>query len=240
MLGRWIFKKSNWRPVGLLNTLDQLLEGGAAVVEDGLLQVVSDGDFSCFLVNSINQYSLDGLDFDWEHPGATDIPDVPSGSPEDGKEYPQFLKDLRSALPKGATMSIAAPASYWYLQGFPIKDMSEVLDFIIYMTYDLHGQWDYDNAFSAPGRPARNCLRSHVNMTETEFALAMITKAGVPSNKVVVGVSSYGRAFQMTAKGCTGPMRTYTEPESGATPRKCTATVGFCCFSLLSCRYYLA
>jgi GH18 family chitinase len=77
-------------------------------------------------------------------------------------------------------------------------------------------------------------------MTETEFALAMITKAGVPSNKVVVGVSSYGRAFQMTAKGCTGPMCTYTEPESRATPRKYTATAGFCCFSLLSCQYYLA
>jgi GH18 family chitinase len=116
-------------------------------VEDELLQVVSDGDFSCFLVNSINQYSLDGVDFDWEHPGATDIPGVLPGSLGDGKKYLQFLKDLRSALPKGAAMSVAAPASYWYLQGFPIKDMSEVLDFIIYMTYDLHGQWDYDNAF---------------------------------------------------------------------------------------------
>jgi GH18 family chitinase len=209
-------------------------------VEVGLLQVVSDGDLSCFLVNSIYQYSLDGVDFDWEHPGATDISGVLPGSPEDGKKYLQFLKDLRSALPKGATMSIAAPASYWHVQGFPIKDMSKVLDFIIYMIYDLHGQRDLGNSFSALGCPARNCLRSHVNMSETKFALVMITKAGVLSNKAVVGVSSYGRAFQMTAKGCTEPMCTYTELESGATPGKRTATAGFCCFSLLSCWYYLA
>lgn len=64
-----------------------------------------------------------------------------------------------------------------------------------FMTYDLHGQWDYGNKWSVPGCPAGNCLRSQVNSTETHTALSMITKAGVPSNKIVVGVTSYGRAF---------------------------------------------
>ena len=66
------------------------------------------------------------------------------------------------------------------------------------MTYDLHGQWDYGNQYSDPGCPTGNCLRSHVNLTETINALSMITKAGVPSNKIVVGVSSYGRSFQVS------------------------------------------
>lgn len=26
--------------------------------------------------------------------------------------------------------------------------MAAVADYVVYMTYDLHGQWDYDNAFS--------------------------------------------------------------------------------------------
>jgi len=58
-------------------------------------------------------------------------------------------------------------------------------------------------------------------------ALAMITKAGVPTNKLVVGVASYGRSFQMTSSGCTGPECTFTGPESGATPGKCTGTAGY-------------
>jgi GH18 family chitinase len=37
-------------------------------------------------------------------------------------------------------ISVAAPASYWYLKGFPIKLMSDYCDYIVYMTYDLHGQ----------------------------------------------------------------------------------------------------
>lgn len=55
----------------------------------------------------------------------------------------------------------------------------------------------------------------------------MITKAGVPSNKVVVGVTSYGRAFQMTTPGCYGEMCTFTGSASGATPGPCTGVAGY-------------
>jgi chitinase len=55
----------------------------------------------------------------------------------------------------------------------------------------------------------------------------MITKAGVPSKKVVVGLSSYGRSFQMVKAGCIGPMCQYTGPKSGATPGRCTKTAGY-------------
>ena len=63
---------------------------------------------------------------------------------------------------------MAAPASYWYLRAFPIKEMADVVvciaetnsllaltktnnifkDYIVYMTYDLHGQWDYISKFA--------------------------------------------------------------------------------------------
>ncbi|KAH6669266.1 glycoside hydrolase superfamily [Halenospora varia] len=104
--------------------------------------------------------------------------------------------------------------------------MSAVVDYIVYMTYDLHCQWDYGNANLDPGCPGGNCLCSHVNLTETLNSLSMITKAGVPTNKIVVGVSSYGRSFQMTTPGCTGPMCTYTGTTSGAQPAPCTNTRG--------------
>jgi spore germination protein YaaH len=87
---------------------------------------------------------------------------------------------VRAIMPAGKTLSIAAPASYWsvesasetsrseelmslgrrYLKGFPIAQMAPLLDYIVYMTYDLHGQWDYGNPFSIEGCEAGNCLRS--------------------------------------------------------------------------------
>ena len=142
--------------------------------------------------------------------GAPDIPGIPAGLDSDAPNYLAFLKLLKGKMPQDKTVSIAAPASYWYLKQFPISDMAKVLDYIVYMTYDLHGQWDAGNQWSQDGCTSGSCLRSHVNLTETNYALAMITKAGVPSNKITVGISSYGRSFGMADASCKGAMCRFT------------------------------
>jgi GH18 family chitinase len=183
--------------------------------------------FATNVVNFIVDNDLEGVDFDWEYPGAPDIPGIPAGDAGDGERYLQFLKLVREKLPDSKTLAIAAPASFWYLKGFPIAEISEVVDYIVYMTYDLHGQWDYGNQYATPGCPEGNCLRSHVNLTETTSALSMITKAGVPSNKIIVGLASYGRSFKMIEAGCTGPMCKYVGPDSAAAKGECTNTAGY-------------
>ncbi|KAK3361762.1 hypothetical protein B0T24DRAFT_690163 [Lasiosphaeria ovina] len=177
------------------------------------------------VVRFINDNGLDGVDFDWEYPGAPDISDVPPGGPEDAPNYLTFLRDVRKALPDNKTVSIAVPASFWYLKQFPIKQISAVVDYIIYMTYGLHGQWDYDNKKVNDG--CFNCARHHVNTTEVDYALSMITKAGVPSNKVIVGMDLYGRTFGLTQKGCRGNSWTFGGKNSTALKGWCTDTAGY-------------
>ncbi|KAL6700983.1 hypothetical protein J3F84DRAFT_402901 [Trichoderma pleuroticola] len=181
------------------------------------------------LVNFMNRKNLDGFDFDWEYPGAPDIPDVPPGSADEGKNYLAFLSLLKSRLPSGKSISIAIPASFWYLQSYPVKDMANYVDYFIYMTYDLHGQWDVDNKWAIPSCEGGNCLRSHVNKTETYNALAMLTKAGVKSKQIVVGVTSYGRSFRMADQKCSGPFCTFLggKSDSRAYEARCTQTAGY-------------
>ncbi|KAI8316648.1 Killer toxin subunits alpha/beta [Colletotrichum sp. SAR11_59] len=184
-------------------------------------------NFVANIVAFVQDNDLDGIDIDWEYPAAPDIPDIPAGTAEDAANYLTFFTKLRAAMPSDKSVSFCAPASFWYLKGYHIEEMAELADYIVYMTYDLHGQWDYSNQYAIDGCPEGNCLRSHTNITETLLALSMITKAGVPSSKLAVGVSSYGRSFQMTTPGCTGPMCTYTGDGSGAYPGPCTGTAGY-------------
>jgi chitinase len=42
-------------------------------------------------------------------------------------------------MPAGKTVSVTAPASFWYLQYFLIQALSLIVDYLVYMTYDLRG-----------------------------------------------------------------------------------------------------
>ncbi|ROW15174.1 hypothetical protein VPNG_03014 [Cytospora leucostoma] len=172
---------------------------------------------------------LDGVDIDWEYPGAPDIPGIPAGGADDGANYLAFLVVLRDLLGTEKSISTAAPSSYWYLKAYPLAEISNVVDYIVFMTYDLHGQWDYGNANVNPGCPTGNCLRSQVNLTETMTSLSMITKAGVPFNQVVVGVSSYRRSFQMASAGCytENCLFTGSSTVSNAAEGLCTVTARY-------------
>jgi GH18 family chitinase len=135
------------------------------------------------IANFVKKHDLDGVDIDWEYPGAPDLPESDPGKPEEGTNYLFFLVTLKNLL-RGRTVSIAAPSSYWYLKQYPIEAMGAILDYIVFMTYDLHGQvsfksthynslyydllflavpgrqWDANNQWSQEGCPTGNCLRT--------------------------------------------------------------------------------
>jgi hypothetical protein len=49
----------------------------------------------------------------------------------------------------------------------------------------------------------------------------------MPAEKIFIGIASYGRSFKTTKEGCSGPMCTFTGPESGARKGRCTDTAGY-------------
>jgi GH18 family chitinase len=72
-------------------------------------------------------------------PQAPDLPNILKGSPDEPGNYLKFLQLVKSKLPSDKSLSIAAPASFWYLKQFPIAAISRTVDYIVHTTYDLHG-----------------------------------------------------------------------------------------------------
>ena len=151
--------------------------------------------FATNVVNFLKDYDLDGIDLDWEYPGAPDIPGIPADDTESGENYNELLKLIKSKLPSGKTLSIAIPSSYWYLKNYPIKDMQANIDYQVFMTYDIHGTWDLDKD------PHVKC---HTNKTEVVDALKMLDKAGVQIGKTYGGIANYGRSYKLSSSSCTG------------------------------------
>lgn len=57
----------------------------------------------------------------------------------------------------------------------------------------------------------------------------IVTKAGVPNDKIFVGESSYGRSFRMAKDDCWRPDCEFTgsRTQSDANPGRCTKTAGY-------------
>lgn len=90
-----------------------------------------------------DQYGFDGVDFDWEYPGADDR----GGTANNGVDFTSMLEELRTAIDANSRdyiVTFTAPTSYWYLRHFDITAMTKHVDWINLMAYDLHGVWDRD------------------------------------------------------------------------------------------------
>jgi chitinase len=204
-----------WAKFLRLQGVKRIVSFGAGSIGDERFRQAVKSDRVKAFANSITSFvkrtpQLDGIEFDWEFPTTT----------KEGAGYGLLIALVRGALPD-KIISVALPSGFWNLRWYPVTAVAPLVDYIVFMTYDMHGKWNFNEYTpESSGCPQRNCVRSHVNMTETMDTLAMITKAGVPASKIIVGLASYGRSFELAVSGCSGPNCQFTN--NFAKPGRCT------------------
>ncbi|EEU41819.1 uncharacterized protein NECHADRAFT_53983, partial [Fusarium vanettenii 77-13-4] len=158
-LGGWTFNDNNtiWQPV--FSDLSSTKEKRATFLDE--------------LLKFMNRYGFDGVDIDWEYPGAPDR----GGKPDDGENLTKLFKEMRTTFDKTPgkrkEISFTAPTSYWYMRHFDITGSAEAVDYVNVMSYDLHGIWDANN-------PIGSKVLAHTNLTEIDLALDLFWRGADP------------------------------------------------------------
>ncbi|KAI9035631.1 uncharacterized protein KD926_003171 [Aspergillus affinis] len=165
------------------------------------------------LVHFMQTWGFDGVDLDWEYPGADDR----GGNPDDTANFVELLRDMKNAFQGRYGISVTLPASYWYLRWFDLQGMQEHLDFFNIMTYDIHGVWDASNKNTGP------YVRPHTNITEIKLGLDLLWRNDVDPSRVNFGLGWYGRSFTLEDPSCNQPNCIFSY---GGKPGECTNSSG--------------
>lgn len=154
----------------------------------------------------MQRYQFDGIDIDWEYPGQ-----IGAGNPfrvEDKQNFTAMLKELRMALDAlSATtqihypLTIAAAAGASFIANTEMNIAAQYLDFVNIMTYDFTGSWSMEtghhtNLFASKmGKGSR---------MDSNKGVALLIAAGVPVEKLVLGVAFYGKSWILTQPDARG------------------------------------
>ncbi|KAF8508013.1 chitinase [Hysterangium stoloniferum] len=149
------------------------------------------------LSDFVSKYKFDGIDFDWEQPGKQAI-GCNIVSPEDTANYLRLLQELRRfKATSGLILTVAAPAAPFVdSTGVPstsVSGFAKVLDYIKIMNYDVWGPW---TSVLGPNSPLEDaCAPPQYQLGSAVAAVAAWKNAGMPLDKIVLGVAGYGYGY---------------------------------------------
>jgi len=158
-------------------------------------------DFVDSVLDLLQAYGFDGIDLSWEYPGATDR----GGRSEDKENYNLLVSDLRKAFYSDYIISVALPPSRSRVEaGYDLATISEQVDFMNVLTYDMRGHWDgkADHHAAIDKRPHDTWEYQDLNF---KSAMQMLVENGADKDKLLGGIPFYARTFTLSDPKETKP-----------------------------------
>jgi chitinase len=197
----------NFRTLNLLKQQNPTLKilisiGGwtwSAKFSDAVLTDTSRQRFVASAVDIINKYDLDGIDIDWEYPSISGL----EGNifrPEDKQNFVLLFKELRrqtdslaAITHKKYLLSTAAGGFKSFVDHNDIGAAAQFMDFVNLMTYDYS-----ESGKIASHHTALYSSKGDQTHNNADEAVRLFEAAGVPAEKLVMGVAFYGHSSILT------------------------------------------
>ncbi|MFI1162891.1 glycosyl hydrolase family 18 protein [Streptomyces sp. NPDC020801] len=154
---------------------------------------------------------FDGIDIDWEYPNACGLTCDTSGA----AAFRNVMAALRAKFGSAALVTAAVTAdgsAGGKIEAADYAGAAASVNWYNVMTYDFFGAWDAQGP-TAPHSP----LTSYSGIPKAGFttadAIAKYKAAGVPANKLLIGIGFYGRGWTGVTQDAPGG--TATGPAAG-------------------------
>ncbi|MFB6453888.1 glycoside hydrolase family 18 protein [Chitinophaga sp. Hz27] len=175
----------------------------SANFSDAVLTDTARAAFAKSAVDIIAKYNLDGVDIDWEYPAREgEVGNI--FRPEDKVNYTLMFAALRKELDqlekkthKKLLLTTATAGFVGFLETTEMDKAQKYLDYINIMTYDCYSTkfaGHHTNLF-----PTKAFEKSR----NADEAVQAYIAAGVPAEKLVMGIAFYGRNFKVTDSTAT-------------------------------------
>jgi chitinase len=145
----------------------------------------------------VDEYDLDGVDIDWEYPGLRGQGNI--FRPEDKQNYTLMFKAIRKELDKLSAktgksyeLTTAVGAFKGYIDHTEMDKAQEYLDYVNLMTYDFYTSGDTAGHHTNLYPPS-----DYEKDRSAHKAFVQFRNAGVPAEKLVMGIAFYGRSWIM-------------------------------------------
>lgn len=186
--------------------------------------------FISSLVSFMSHYGFQGADLDWEYPGAYDR----GGSYADTANYVSLVQEMRAAFGTQYGISLTLAPDPGAVNGFDAISMQPYVghicllfyilertnrakvDFFGFMSYDLHGSWDVNNA-------AGTIVRGQTDAREIRNDSLALWFDGLNPAKINFGLAYYGRGYTLGSSSCAYMGCAFTGPSKAA---PCTNQAG--------------
>lgn len=218
---------------------------------DNSVNVAGINTFADSVVAFLRTYGFDGADIDYEYPSSM----KDSGNPDDFAisnarraglmaSYQVLMKTLREKLDAASVadgkhylLTIASPSSGYLLRGMEAFPVTQYLDYVNIMSYDLHGAWNQhvgpNAALFDDGRDSELLAWNYYQSAQyqglgylnTDWAFHYF-RGAMQAGRINIGVPYYSRGWQNVAGGTNGlwgkaalPNQSQCPPGTGGSPQ---------------------
>ncbi|CAK1601451.1 unnamed protein product [Parnassius mnemosyne] len=182
--------------------LKVLLSIGGAKNDNGFSDMVIDHASRKTFIKSIKgtlrNYTLDGIDLDWEFPMVHDS----NVDKRERQHFSQLLREIRKEFIREKrnyllTVAVAAPETIVDI-AYDVDQINMYVDYVNIMTYDFHSFTKY-TPFTGLNSPLyrKSTEITYMATLNINYTVQMYLNKGLDRSRIVVGIPTYGHSFTL-------------------------------------------